>query len=180
MVTFFATDYRFDGPDIVPSGDTIVRLRNHGHEAHHIQLVKLEAAQTPAELIETLHGPVTQIPGWAKQMGGPNAVGAGGQVEALVHLEPGRYVLMCVIPTQDGAPHAVLGMHKTLEVVGASSAASVSGFLSDYHLVMADYEFTMLEVVTASRHTFRVVNRGSQPHEVSLVQLTSLRHLLMT
>jgi hypothetical protein len=85
----------------------------------------------------------------------------------------GRYALICVIPTSDGTPHVVLGMQKMLEVVGPSSSASSDfGHPSDYHLVMADYDFTMLEEVTAGRHTFRVVNRGSQAHEASLVRLT--------
>lgn len=170
-MTVLATDYRFEGHDIVPAGDTIVRMRNHGHEVHHIQLVRLEGERTRAELIEALHSPVTQIPGWAKQMGGPNAIGSGNQVEALVYLEPGRYVLICLVPANDGTPHAVLGMHKALEVVGASSAAWNSGTPSDYHLAMADYDFTLLETIASGQHTFRAVNRGSHVHEASLVRL---------
>lgn len=148
-------------------------MHNEGREAHHIQLVKLETGYTLPELVEMLQGPVTQIPTSVTQIGGPNAVGYGADAEALVYLDPGRYALICVIPTRDGTPHAVLGMHKKLEVVGPSfSASSDFGPPSDYHLVMADYDFTMLEEITAGRHTFRVVNRGNHAHEASLVRLT--------
>ncbi len=171
-ITFLAADYLFEGPDMVPAGSTIIRMRNQGREAHHIQLVKLDAGQTLPELVETLRGPVTRIPSWAKQMGGPNAVGSGEDVEALLYLDAGRYVLICVVPTRNGTPHSVLGMHKMLEVVGPlPSASSDFGLPSDYHLVMADYEFTMLEEVAAGRHTFRVVNRGSHVHEAGLIRL---------
>lgn len=172
-ITFLATDYRFEGPEIVQAGDTIVRLSNQGHEAHHVQLVKLDRDRTPKELIEALGGPVTQIPDWARQIGGPNAVGSGRDGEAFVHLEPGRYVVLCLIPTKEGTVHAVIGMQKPLEVVGGSASAVIglSGIPSDYHLAMADYGFTMLEEVAPGRHTFRVVNRGSHVHEASLIRL---------
>lgn len=172
MIDFLAEDYRFDGPEMLSAGDTIIRMQNQGREAHHIQLVKLDTGRTLAELLETLHGPVTQIPAWAKQVGAPNAVESGEQVEARVYLDPGHYAMICVIPAKDGTPHVVLGMYKALEVVGPSSSVSLeSDFPSDYHLVMADYDFTMLEEVTAGLHTFRVVNRGRHAHEASLVRL---------
>jgi hypothetical protein len=172
-ITFVAADYRYDGPERISSGKTIIRMHNEGREAHHIQLVKLERGYTLPELIEMLQGPIIRIPASVTQIGGPNAVGSGADAEALVYLDPGRYALICVMPTREGTPHAVLGMHKKLEVVDrSSSSSSDSGFLpSDYHLVMADYEFTMLEKVVAGRHTFRVVNRGSHAHEASLIRL---------
>ncbi|MDQ6732800.1 MAG: hypothetical protein M3Z35_01595, partial [Nitrospirota bacterium] len=61
-IAFLAEDYRFDGPQKVMAGDTIIRMRNQGREAHHIQLVRLDTGHTLAELVETLRGPVTQIP----------------------------------------------------------------------------------------------------------------------
>jgi hypothetical protein len=171
-ITFLAADYRFDGQDQVPAGDTLIRMRNLGREAHHIQLLKLKADHTLAELVETFHGPVTQIPAWAKQVGGPNAVESGKEVEALASLDSGHYAMICVIPAKDGTPHVVLGMYKALKVVGpSSSVSSESDFPSDYHLVMTDYEFTMLEEATAGQHTFRLVNRGDHAHEASLIRL---------
>ena len=170
--TFLTTEYQFGGPDMVSAGNTIIRMRNQGREAHHIQLLKLETGHTLSELVERLHAPVTQIPAWAKQIGGPNAVESGEAVEARAYLDPGHYAMICVIPAKAGTPHVVLGMYKALEVIGPSpSASSESDFPSDYHLVMADYEFTMVEEAAAGRHTFRVVNRGSRPHEASLVRL---------
>lgn len=172
-ITFLTTDYRFDGPDRIRAGNTLLRLWNQGREAHHIQLLKLDTGHTLSELVERLQAPVTQIPAWAKQIGGPNAVESGDAVEAHAYLGPGHYAMICVIPAKAGTPHVVLGMYKALEVIGpSSSASSETDFPSDYHLVMADYEFTMVEEAVAGRHTFRVVNRGSRPHEASLVRLT--------
>lgn len=170
--TFVATEHRFEGPDMVPAGNSLIRMRNQGREAHHIQLVKLESGHTLMELVEALRSPIIQIPAWAKQVGGPNAVESGDAAEAPIDLDAGHYAMLCLVPTNDGTPHVVLGMYKALEVVGpASSSLLESTFPSDYHLVMADYEFTMVEAPAAGRHTFRVVNRGTHPHEASLVRL---------
>src|SRR5687767_10686499 len=92
--TFSAWDYRFDGPETIPAG------------------------QTPDDLAVALKSGAQSIPSWAKQMGGPNGVAAGHAAQATLYLEPGSYVIVCGIPGKNHQTHAVLGMQKALRVTG--------------------------------------------------------------
>jgi hypothetical protein len=132
VATFLAHDYGFEGPDTVPSGLTVLRLQNRGQESHHIQLVQLTEGKSPSDLAAAFQGALIEFPRWAKRTGGPNGVGSGGEAEALLDLQPGSYVLICLIPAKDGTPHVVSGMQKPLRVVEKGSSTQVLG--GDYHM----------------------------------------------
>ena len=62
------------------------------------------------------------MPKWAVDVGGPNSPMPGGESSATLDLEPGNYVLVCVIPAMtDGQPHFMKGMVK--EIIVAARAA---------------------------------------------------------
>lgn len=176
MAIFVADDYAFEGPDTLPAGWMTVRIHNHGREPHHIQLLKLTEGKSFTDLSNALRDPMVAVPGWAKHMGGPNGVGSGGIAEARVHLEPGSYALICLIPSKDGTPHVMLGMTKELHVT--EHGASSQRVMHHYHLAMLDYEFVLIEPATKGKHSFYVKNRGTQPHQASLIRLdeTSAPH----
>lgn len=167
--TFAAWDHRFDGPDHLQAGLTTLRLHNRGQVPHQLQLLRLMDGKTPADLAKALRAAPTQVPGWAKHMGGPNGVESGHTAEATVFLEPGAYVIICLIPTKDQRPHAVLGMQKILQV--HDSGADRPTFTGTVHMAMFDYEYVVVQDLKSGPQTFYVVNRGRQPHQVSLVQL---------
>jgi hypothetical protein len=169
VVTFSAWDHSFEGPDVIPAGQTTIRLHNGGREPHQLQLLKLDEGKSPADLAAVLQEPGTAIPQWAKHMGGPNGVGSGGDAEATIFLEPGSYVLICVIPAEHQRTHAALGMQKALLVTG--NLPSAAEFRGNFHMAMFDYEFVVVQPLKKGRHIFYVINRGSQPHQVSLVRL---------
>jgi hypothetical protein len=169
IATFSASDRGFEGPDRLPAGPTTVRLRNQGQEPHQLQLLKLSEGKTPADLAEALRVSGGTMPPWAKHMGGPNGVEAGGTAEATVLLEPGQYVLLCAIPHKKDGSHAVPGPLKPLSVV--DSGVTPSDFKGHFHMAMLDYEFVVIEPMGRGEHTFYVVNRGTQAHQVSLVKL---------
>lgn len=171
VATFTAEDYGFDGPAVLPSGMTAVRLANHGREPHHIQLLRLEEGKGPQDLNAAFRESVLTLPSWAKRVGGPNGVEPGEEGEAVVYLAPGSYVLICTIPAHDGMPHVALGMRKSLQVI--ERAVSKPAFSGHYHLAMRDFEFSLVERIRPGRHTFYTVNRGGQPHEVSLFRLAA-------
>ncbi|ALA60308.1 hypothetical protein [Nitrospira moscoviensis] len=168
VAVFAALDDRFEGPDQLQAGLTTLRLHNRGEEPHQLQLLKLADDKSPADLAASLREQA-QVPPWAKHMGGPNGVGAGETAEATVYLEPGTYVVICAIPTKDQRPHAALGMQKTVRVT--HTAPSDAEFIGNVHMAMFDYEFVVVQKVDSGPHTFYVVNRGHQAHQVSLVQL---------
>lgn len=167
--TFLAWDHRFDGPDTIPAGQTTVYLRNRGKEPHQLQFLKLDPGKTPADLAAALKSDTGRIPQWAKHMGGPNGVGGGQTSEASLYLEPGSYVIMCGIPGKNHKTHAVLGMQKALRVM--DTHAPPPEFQGNFHMAMFDYEFVVVQPFRKGRHTFYVVNRGSQSHQASIIRL---------
>lgn len=169
MVMFSAWDHGFDGPDTIRAGQTTIRLHNRGHEPHQLQLLKLENGKSPADLAVVLQNEGQAIPSWAKHMGGPNGVGSGEKADATIYLEPGTYVVICVIPGKNRKTHAALGMQKILHVT--ENRRSQPEFHGSFHMAMLDFEFVVVEPLRRGDHTFYVVNRGSQPHQISLVKL---------
>jgi hypothetical protein len=169
VATFSASDHSFGGPDTIPAGQTTIRLQNRGKEPHQLQLLKLDEGKSSADLAAALRQSAGVVPRWAKHMGGPNAIGSGEVSEATMYLEPGSYVIMCGIPTKKHQTHAALGMQKTLHVV--ENGPTYPDFYGNFHMAMFDYEFVVVQPLTKGRHTFYVINRGSQPHQASLVRL---------
>jgi len=170
VVTFTAKDHGFDGPDTVPAGQTTLRLRNVGREPHQLQLLKLEEGKSAAALAAALREPGRALPSWAKHMGGPNGIQAGDEAEATVYLEPGLYVVVCMVPGVDRQTHAALGMQKVLRVT-ERRVPSPPEFHGNFHMALFEYEFVVVQPLSRGQHTFYVVNRGAQPHQVSLVRL---------
>ena len=169
QATFSASDYRFEGPDRIPAGQTTVRLRNRGKEPHQLQLLKLDDGKSPADLSNALATGNGSVPSWAKQMGGPNGVQPGHASEATLYLEPGSYVIICGIPGKQHQSHAELGMQKALRVMDTDPAPAE--FEGNFHMAMFEYEFVVVQPLRKGRHTFYVINRGSLSHQASLVRL---------
>jgi uncharacterized cupredoxin-like copper-binding protein len=171
ITTFSAWENRFEGPDRLPAGQHTVRLRNRGKESHQLQFLKLEEGKTPADLAAALKSESVALPSWAKHMGGPNGVNAGGVSEATVYLEPGSYVIICSVPGKHHKSHAALGMQKPLRVMDTRPAPP--DFHGNFHMAMLDYEFVVVQPLRKGRHRFYVINRGSQVHQASIVRLNA-------
>lgn len=169
VATFSASEHRFTGPDRLPAGLTTVRLHNRGKEPHQLQLLKLEDGKSPADLAVALNSDGVALPSWAKHMGGPNGVNAGGVSEATLYLEPGSYVIICSVPGKQHKSHAALGMQKAVRVMDTSPAPAE--FQGNFHMAMFEYEFVVVQPLRKGRHTFYVINRGTQIHQASFVRL---------
>jgi uncharacterized cupredoxin-like copper-binding protein len=166
--TFSAWDYRFEGPESLPAGQTTLRLHNRGREPHQLQLLKLDDGKSPADLAVALESATASVPAWAKQMGGPNGVDAGQASEATLYLEPGSYVLICGIPGKHHRSHAQLGMQRALRVMDTTPAPPE--FEGNFHMAMFEYEFVVVQPLRKGRHTFYIINRGSLSHQASFVR----------
>ena len=55
--------------------------------------------------------------------------------------------------------------------VVAKNAPTPPEFYGNFHMAMFDYEFVVVQPLKKGRHTFYVINRGSQTHQASLVRL---------
>jgi uncharacterized cupredoxin-like copper-binding protein len=169
VVTFSAWEHRFAGPDHLPAGQMTVRLHNRGKEPHQLQFLKLEEGKSPSDLAAVLKSGSQSLPSWAKHMGGPNGVDAGHVSEATLYLEPGSYVIICNVRGKRQQNHAALGMQKTLRVTDTRPAAPE--FQGNFHMAMLDYEFVVVQPLRKGRHSFYIINRGSQVHQASFVRL---------
>lgn len=169
VVIFSASDHAFDGPDTVSAGLTAIRLHNRGSEPHQLQLLRLTEGKTLQDLADALRASPGELPSWARPTGGPNGVEAGQTSEAILYLEPGLYALICAIPMQGKQPHAALGMQKALRVV--EHIPEPPAFLGDIHIAMYEFEFAVVEPIRKGPHTFFVINRGTQTHQLNLVRL---------
>jgi len=169
-VTVTASDYAFNAPDTVPAGITEFRLLNRGTEMHHVMLIRLDGGKTLADLFGTMKsdGP---LPPWAREVGGPNTPGPGGEANAILRLLPGRYAMICVIPSSDGKPHVMKGMAKEIVVTPATSNTANADMRVNATMTLVDYGFQFSQPLAAGRQTIRVKNAAEQAHEVVILKL---------
>ena len=169
VVTIVATDFAFALPETLPAGLTTLRLANAGAEPHHAVLVKLGEGKTIADFQAAAMSPGT--PDWMTFPGSPAAVAPNDTSNATTLLEPGQYVLVCFIPSPDGAPHIAKGMVRTFVVTGDMPAVAAAEPQSDVTVTLSDYAFTFSTPLTAGAHTLRVENAGPQLHEIAFGRL---------
>ena len=169
-VTVTAADYAFAAPDTIPAGLTEIRLLNRGTEMHHVFLIRLDGGKTISDLFAEMKGD-GPLPSWAKEAGGPNTPGPGGDATAIVRLKAGRYAMICVIPSKDGKPHVMKGMAKEITVIPATSNTSAANIRIASTVTLVDYGFKFSQPLQAGRQTIRVVNQAAQSHELVLVRL---------
>jgi uncharacterized cupredoxin-like copper-binding protein len=169
-VVFEAHDYQFTGPDRIAAGVTTMQVQNKGQDVHHIQLLKLQSGKTSHDFLAAVKANPEHSPSWVQHVGGPNAILPGQESAATMTLTEGEYLLVCYIPDKAGVPHMALGMHKTVTVTPGRSHVAAEP-KADVRITLADYRFDLSAPIVAGRHTFQVLNRGTQPHEVVLLKL---------
>ena len=167
-ITLVANDYSVSAPDTVAAGAITLRMVNQGKEFHHIWVARLQSGKTVDDLLAALKVP-GPLPGWVRDMGGPNAPAPGGESNATVSLSVGSYVVACLIPGPDGVPHIMKGMVRPLTVVQRGRPAPDP--VGDVTMTLHDFSFTLSARLTAGTHLVEVRNNGAQTHEIELVRL---------
>lgn len=165
-------DFYFSVPDRVEAGLVSLTLVNVGGEPHQANLARIRDGFSYAQVLEAAHkGEAAMMP-MLEWVGGPNTVKPGGRQEVIVSLQPGEYVVICMIPSHDGVPHFAKGMIDHFTVVPAAGASMTPREpKADLEVEMLDFSFRLPATLPAGEQVWRVVNRGAQPHEVSLVKL---------
>ena len=113
-------DFGFEGlPTELDAGRVAIRFTNDtsADEQHELVLMKkADGVTEPATALLDL--PEDELMAKVVPVAVVFADEPGGQSAALIDLEPGSYVAVCMIPTSgDGPPHAMNGMIADLEVV---------------------------------------------------------------
>ncbi len=164
-----AKDFAFDAPDSITAGWTTFHLVNDGPNIHHIQIVRLDSGKTATDLQAAMKNPGPP-PSWMIFAGGPNAPNPHATADASVNLQPGNYVLLCLVDIPNKEPHFAKGMVRPLKVTAAAGAPAPEP-TADATVTLSDYAFAVKGALAAGKHTIKIVNSGPQVHEVELVRL---------
>lgn len=173
VVVAHAKDFAFEAPDSITAGWTTFHLVNDGPNLHHMQIVRLDSGKTAADFgaaMEASGKNHTPPPSWIVFAGGPNAPNPKAESEATLDMQPGNYVLICFVDIPDHVPHFTKGMLHPLKVTAAAGAPAAEP-TADVTVTLADYSFTTTGTITAGKHTFKIVNKGPQPHEIEIIRL---------
>lgn len=169
-LTIIATDHAFDMAATAESGYTRLTLDNQGQADHHAIFFRINDDATPEQFQEALmSGDLGAVLGVSSAYGGPNA-GPGGAASVIAWLDPGAYVAVCVVPDENGVPHAAHGMVAPLEVT--ESDAALDAPATDATVSLIDMAFNDLPAeVAAGPITWEVINAGPQLHELVILRL---------
>jgi hypothetical protein len=170
VVTVVAREYAFDMPESIPAGLTSFILRDAGAQPHHLMLFRLDGGKALSDAFHALT--ITgALPSWMHPVGGPNTPAPGGGVSnGTLILQPGNYIVFCMVPSPDGATHFAKGMARGLAVRSSSRPATAIP-AGDITVTMRDYSFEFSTPPTRGHHTIAVTNAGRQPHELILSRL---------
>jgi hypothetical protein len=141
VVTVHARDFAFQTPLQIPAGMTTIKLINDGPNLHQAELIRLDSGKTMADLEKALALPDVP-PAWAHFVGGPNAPDPGKDASATLDLEPGNYVMICMVDVPGGVPHFAKGMLTAITVT-PTTVASAAAPAADDTIGLSDYAFTL-------------------------------------
>lgn len=155
-----AYNYAFMAPDTIPSGWTNLRFSNaRGMEIHELGLAKLPEGKTIMDYLGEIFPPwrsalkqaqsgeikadeignvaSEMLPAWNSEIEyvkSRGLISGGHQVESIMNLEPGTYVIECWVKNRNGEIHISRGMVRQMAVVDRGNNASAPE---------ADYEITV-------------------------------------
>lgn len=170
--TYIAKEYSFDGPTSLSGGLNQITLQNTGTMDHHAMFMLLNDGKTAADLGAAAAkdglGGLFRV---ATSLGGPASVSAGYSSTVVLDLKAGNYVIICVIPDDDGIPHMAKGMALPI-TVSEAPATPLAAPNADLTIELADFMFTDLPAtVKAGKQVWEIKNVASQLHELAIYQL---------
>lgn len=169
VVEISAREYAFDAPKQIPAGLTTFRFMVNGKEPHHGIMVRLDEGKTFEDLAAAIKKPGPQ-PSWAHLDGGMMIGDPEKGSNVTMNLMPGKYALICFIPSPDGVLHVAKGMFLPIEVTPPAGPA-IAEPEADVVLRLVDYDFEFSKPLTPGAHVIRVEAAPGQPHELVLIRL---------
>jgi hypothetical protein len=170
-VVITATEYHLDLPTSIPAGPTRLTLKNAGSVGHNAMFLRVNEGTALAELQAALampdFGPIFAA---STSFGGPE-VDPGLQATTIVDLAPGQYVVMCILPDDEGMPHYLMGMQTPVEVTEAANTMATPAAESTVALVDFGFEEMPMQVASG-RRIWEVSNVGEQIHELLIMRLS--------
>jgi hypothetical protein len=177
LSVYVATEYAFDGPAQLNAGLNRIIMRNDGAMDHHAMFLRLNDGKTYDDLAAAAPNGLEAIFSVVASVGGPGSVGPDHVSTAIMDLAAGDYLVVCVIPDEDGVPHMAKGMMLPVQVVeGAATpeadAAEAVAPVAELTVEMGDFVFSGIpETVPTGSKIWEVTNVGAQLHELAIFQL---------
>lgn len=172
-VVYTSSEYKFEGPAQIQGGWVRVTLENSGKMDHHAMFLRLNDGKTPADLMAAAKTGIPGLLSVSTSVGGPGSIAGGQKSTVIMNLEPGMYVVVCVIPDADGVPHMAKGMALPVEVTKQGAGAATEP-VADASIDLADFKFENLPAdVTVGRHIWKVTDVGKQLHELGIFKLAA-------
>jgi hypothetical protein len=167
-----ATDHQFEAPEQVDAGLVNIRLFNRGTEMHHLVVIKVDRLDRVPQIQEILRSNNWNEP-WMQALGGPESVAPGAVSTASMLLEPGRYILACVVSSPaTHRQHFMDGMIRELAVVKAPGATVRAALPpTEISLKLFEWNYQLDGPLFAGRRTIRVENIGKFEHHAWVVRL---------
>lgn len=167
-----ANDSSFEAREQVDAGLVHIRMTNRGRAMHHVLVMKVNRLARLGELEEMLRTNDWSPP-WIESMGGPEAVLPGGTSSVSMVLEPGRYVIACVVASPATHRHAYMkGMIQELAVVSPGRSWTRTPLpRAEVTLRLNEWNYELSGPIFAGRRTIRIDNVGTREHHVAFVRL---------
>lgn len=106
-------DYTFEAPNSIDGDATLALTNRSATEPHEMVVARLDPGITLDHVATALraHRPLP-----ARGLGGMQAIMPGATQHLRLDLDPGRYVLVCAVPSPDGTAHYDAGMIQEVTV----------------------------------------------------------------
>lgn len=175
LVELSTDNYTFQAPDTINAGLTTFHFANLDDENHYAHSVKLDSGRTVFELVEVYGDAIRNARPrmtWVTRFGGPGATAPGDSSSVTQHMEPGHYAWICPVEDRDGTPHFSKGEVKSFVVNNTNLKAEGQKTPEASNIIrLMDYTFALETHLNSGEYTIRVVNDGSDPHDVELARL---------
>jgi uncharacterized cupredoxin-like copper-binding protein len=173
-IQFIATDYAFAGPKTAEAGPAVVTLVNNGREGHQLGLFLMKDGVQASTVLGAFAAEENLEAGrpYGTWIAGPNAAAVGSRSSVVTELAAGRYIVACLIPSEDGQLHAMKGMLAEL-VVTEPEGGTPTTEAPDQELplvTLTEYQFELPADFTG-RGSVVIENQGTEVHELVIAKL---------
>jgi len=121
-VTLHLTDYAFTLSTPLTAGSHLVGVRSEGTQPHMVLIWRLYPGKSGADVVRWMDDTSSTAPSPVTLIGGTPDLDPGRNAQLVLQLEPGKYVLICLVDdVRDHKPHYAHGMVREL-VVGTANA----------------------------------------------------------
>jgi len=169
---YTAKEYAFEGPAELPAGITKLTMQNDGMMDHHFMLLKFADGKSTADFGAAMQQGLAGLATLGVAVGGPGTASSGEKSSVLMDLVEGNYAAMCLIPDDDGIPHAAKGMLMPITVTAAATPTALTAPTAGATVELTEFHFMGIpETVTAGPLLWEVKNTGTQLHEMGIAKL---------